>query len=92
MAGRCSRVFRYLRIGGGRRVGGGGDRCPRFSRGLGLVVEGIFVVMEIGALEVLGILGLAAEGIFVVGWVGVLGALGGLGLGCKEGLRGLSAF
>ena len=32
MVGRCSRESRYSRIGGGRRVGGGGDRCPRFSR------------------------------------------------------------
>jgi len=33
VVGRCSRVSIYSRIGGGRRVGGGGDRCPRFSRG-----------------------------------------------------------
>jgi hypothetical protein len=32
VVGRCSRVSRYSRIGGGRRVGGGGDRCPRGSR------------------------------------------------------------
>ena len=34
MMGRCSRVSRYSRIGGGRRAGGGGDRCPRGSRAL----------------------------------------------------------
>ena len=38
--GRCSRESRYSRIGGGRRVGGGVDRCSRFSRWFRVGVEG----------------------------------------------------
>lgn len=41
------------------------------------------MAVEIGALEVLGILGLVAEGIFVVGWVGALDFLGALELGVE---------
>ena len=67
-------------------------RCSRVSRGLRLGRKVFWEVVEIGALEALGVLELGWEGIFVAERVGAIGFLGGLWLGGEGGLWGLSAF